>query len=494
MEEIARQKLIELFHAHGPTVIEDHRRCEGLLRDYLGAQSRELNLFIMVLREGIAENLLAEVTHQQGKNGTQQLFRNVLPTALVISVCVQRCVENLSITPEASRWAVESWAMALNYLSPDHSSVKLTPGVANLFDIQPDEPLIPPTILTVAQQGQGDFGTIGKAIKAAPPGARIIIKPGHYQEMLVLNKDVEIIGDGRLEEIVIENKTCVENTCDVVKIQNITLSGSLILEKGELILSGCDIGEVLAVTGESAQLTVHNSKLNILDAARGRLSLEECVIRAVNFSDHFGLHPSQGTLISFPQYMSLQPVSSLHGEATNLVFQAEKCMVGSVSIAKGNPYFSNCAFLAASASMYSQPHYYPLVKITNGGAGVFENCDLLGHEQGSTIAILGEGNPVFRHCAVHHSSGIGAIGMFFGEDTEGLVEECEISNCGYGIEIAHGSSPTIRASKITHNSEYGILIHDHGSGLIEDCDLSNNKLGATKIEPHSFAEKSHNKE
>jgi hypothetical protein len=239
---------------------------------------------------------------------------------------------------------------------------------------------------------------------------------------------------------------------------------------------------------------VQNSKINILDAARGRLSLEECVIRAANFSDHFGMRPSQSSLISSHNYMSYQPMSSVRSESSNLVFQAEKCMVGSVSIAKGNPYFSNCAFLAASASMYSQPHYYPLVKITNSGAGVFENCDLLGYEQGSTIVILGDGNPVFRHCAVQHSSGSGTIGMFFGEDTEGLVEECEISNCGYGIEIAHGSSPTIRASKITHNSEYGILIHDHGSGLIEDCDLSNNKLGAYKIEPHSFAEKSHNKE
>jgi hypothetical protein len=51
----------------------------------------------------------------------------------------------------------------------------------------------PPTHVVDAFQ-RGDFATIGAAIKAARPGDRILVRPGLYQEGLVVDKPLEILG------------------------------------------------------------------------------------------------------------------------------------------------------------------------------------------------------------------------------------------------------------------------------------------------------------
>jgi F-box protein 11 len=52
--------------------------------------------------------------------------------------------------------------------------------------------------------GRGDHTTISEAIRAASPGDRILVRPGLYQEGLVLNKPLEIIGDGARADIVVQ--------------------------------------------------------------------------------------------------------------------------------------------------------------------------------------------------------------------------------------------------------------------------------------------------
>ena len=49
--------------------------------------------------------------------------------------------------------------------------------------------------LVVAKKG-GDFDSIQAAIDAAPAGARILIRPGTYREAVMLDKPLEIFGEG----------------------------------------------------------------------------------------------------------------------------------------------------------------------------------------------------------------------------------------------------------------------------------------------------------
>ena len=58
----------------------------------------------------------------------------------------------------------------------------------------------PPTHVVDAWQ-RGDFSTVGAAVKAASPGDRIVVRAGLYEEGLVVDKPLEILGDGPVAEI-----------------------------------------------------------------------------------------------------------------------------------------------------------------------------------------------------------------------------------------------------------------------------------------------------
>ena len=61
----------------------------------------------------------------------------------------------------------------------------------------------PPTRI-VDPMGRADHITISEAIREANSGDRILVRPGLYQEGLVIDKPLEIIGDGDLEDIVVQ--------------------------------------------------------------------------------------------------------------------------------------------------------------------------------------------------------------------------------------------------------------------------------------------------
>lgn len=72
-------------------------------------------------------------------------------------------------------------------------------GIAGQRLLAADDPII------VDQSGGGDFITITDAVDAAQDGAIIIIKPGRYPEnVVVMDKDLTIRGDGDRDDIVIE--------------------------------------------------------------------------------------------------------------------------------------------------------------------------------------------------------------------------------------------------------------------------------------------------
>jgi F-box protein 11 len=58
----------------------------------------------------------------------------------------------------------------------------------------------PSTHVVDAYQG-GHFTSVSAAIKAAKPGDRILVRPGRYEESLVVDKPLEITGDGPLANI-----------------------------------------------------------------------------------------------------------------------------------------------------------------------------------------------------------------------------------------------------------------------------------------------------
>jgi F-box protein 11 len=108
----------------------------------------------------------------------------------------------------------------------------------------------PPTRV-VDVWGHGDYATVGAAVAAAKAGDRILVRPGSYTEALVVDKPLEIMGDGPLGGI----ELCARGAEVLVFKANIGLVANLTLRQtggtgdwyavnitqGRLDLEDCDI-------------------------------------------------------------------------------------------------------------------------------------------------------------------------------------------------------------------------------------------------------------
>src|SRR5438552_17912355 len=84
----------------------------------------------------------------------------------------------------------------------------------------------PPTIV-VSKPRRGQSTSRADALRAAPAGARIVVQPGIYNEALVLDRFVEIAGDGKPADIVVQSaeSCCLTMRTDQAIVRGLTLRG-----------------------------------------------------------------------------------------------------------------------------------------------------------------------------------------------------------------------------------------------------------------------------
>src|SRR6266508_1890242 len=107
MDTKIEKVFIEILETYGLDVINNSRKCEGLLRDLCGESKREINLLIFSLKEGIPFDFLNE----QGQ----------IPTELLTNRLVKRLVDNLALEELAAKWAVSCCLYALKQVNTKKS-------------------------------------------------------------------------------------------------------------------------------------------------------------------------------------------------------------------------------------------------------------------------------------------------------------------------------------------------------------------------------------
>jgi len=103
MNDLPRHTLSRIILEHGRAICDAPKRVEALLRDLCGAHRREINIIIGALEERVAADLLAA--------------RGTVPRDALLARLAARLRDNLAYTPEAARWGVETWALALGTIS-----------------------------------------------------------------------------------------------------------------------------------------------------------------------------------------------------------------------------------------------------------------------------------------------------------------------------------------------------------------------------------------
>lgn len=143
--------------------------------------------------------------------------------------------------------------------------------------------------IRVAKRAGADFASLTEAIRAALPGARIEVEPGLYEEALVVDKEVEIIGLGHASEVIVEaaGATCLLLQTDRAAIRNLTLRGrapesgsrfhTVNIPVGRVLIEDCQI-----VSQGLACINTHGP--GVYPTLR-RLMLRNAVERALVFYD-----------------------------------------------------------------------------------------------------------------------------------------------------------------------------------------------------------------
>ena len=133
-----------------------------------------------------------------------------------------------------------------------------------------------PTFVVDAGALWGAYATIGEAIRASVvPGTLITVKPGIYREALVIDRVVEIVGEGDRARIVVEatDTDAVTVTADRAAVRNLTVravgsgdtSGAVWVKQGRVVIEACDltsaIGAVVYITGKDSAPVIRDCQI-----------------------------------------------------------------------------------------------------------------------------------------------------------------------------------------------------------------------------------------
>jgi parallel beta-helix repeat protein len=301
----------------------------------------------------------------------------------------------------------------------------------------------PPTHVVDAYQ-RGHFATVSAAIAGAKPGDRILVRPGLYEESLLMDKPLEIIGDGPVEDIEIRGRgtSVLIFQASIGRVANLTLrqvgdeNTAVRIAQGRLDLEGCDI---------SSQ---SGSCVAIWDSADPRLRRNKI---------HDGRY--HGVVIYDGGLGTLEDNEIIGNAKSNVAITSG-----------GNPVLRRNRMITSKECG---------VVIADTGLGTLEDNEISDNGR-EGVAISTSSNPVLRRNQIHDNKSDGA---YVAENGLGALEDNDITgNRQTGVRITGGGNPTVRSNRINRNANYAVSIYDGGKGVIEDNDLTGNRPGAWRID------------
>jgi parallel beta-helix repeat protein len=379
--------------------------------------------------------------------------------------------------------------------SPEPSSSSANASAADSASTSPPDLEQPYPTFVVASKGYAHFKTIGDAIMQAQPGTRIIVHPGTYKEGLLLDKHVEIIGDGPRDKIIIEStgSHTVQMQTAYALLRGVTLHArsstkntthvAVDIPQGRLVIEDCAISSetqtCVAIHGAKTnpvlwRCTIHKSiGTGIVISQQASGIIEECDI-AHNSIAGIGILQASNPLIRRCTIHHNQQDGIAMSEKSNGT--VEDCDIhtnerAGITIKQAStPFIRSC-------TIHDQVKGYG-ISIHDHGEGVIEECTIFGNMEAG-IGISQEGNPFIYRCQIHHEKQRGMVIM---DNSLGTIQECDIhNNTRMGIGVGKYAQPTIRKCTIHACGQVGIFVWDNGGGTIESCTITENGQAGIEI-------------
>jgi parallel beta-helix repeat protein len=417
----------------------------------------------MALEEGVGHDLVNVQTN--------------MPRATLRARLVKRLVDNLAMSEEAADWAVNSWGLALGVVSEEElkfsdvqelEKTRLNvspPENHNSPQIQnqqkPQSPAAAGGVFIVSANNDGHFISLAEAIKTAKNGEKILVRPGLYEESLVINKQIEIVGDGAVKEIVIRSRdsSCVNLQDDRAIVRNLTLQCSagqagrevfgVDVAGGEMVLENC------AITSDSLACIGVRGKT-------AKVEVSKCLIYDGADSGIYFLDSASGKIEGCEIYQNNR--------------------AGVVITQNANPTFRKCRIFNGGNAGFL---------VYQNGLGTIDDCEIFGHKDVG-VAVASGGSPVLRGCSIYNSNN---SGVNVRDGGRALLEDCSIyENAGAGLTVDGASVAAVQSSRINRNGKVAVRVKGGSSVRVENSDLRGNLLATWETEHGVFVENNNNLE
>ncbi|GHB06847.1 right-handed parallel beta-helix repeat-containing protein [Streptomyces termitum] len=295
-------------------------------------------------------------------------------------------------------------------------------------------------VLTVSAEAQSDrpapggpYRTIGAALEAARGGAVISVRPGRYEENLVITKMVTITAEdpNGTVRIVPPRGTVVQVVAEAVQLTGLVLQGrddelpAVDVPRGQAALQDCEV--------------VGNAWTAVLTRQQGSLAMRGC--RVTNPGGAGIVETSTGT--------SVIDGCVVEHLGTSAVVIGERA----------NPTFRNCVLRDARGNG---------VCANGEGRGLIEDCEISATDK---PAIALEQNSATR--VVRTSVRDCLLGVYVSSKERVVLEECSVSSTKvHGIALAEGTDPLLSRCRVSRTKGNGIHVTGRSRGAFEDCEVT----------------------
>jgi len=349
--------------------------------------------------------------------------------------------------------------------------------------------------LVVGKGGHANCLSLRVALRQAEPGGQILVQPGVYRESLLVDKDVEILGEGSAAEIILESTKgpCLQIRTPDCTIQGLTLrkasaesdeSPMILIQSGKTVLRNCSIlspdGPALLLEGSGTQGMAEGCSFG----GGGRLGVE---IRSGTTFAAVGCqwegHRRLGLLVGNAASATLSQAVFRHGEGAAIIVKShgqarlEDCVIENY-LAGGVEVESEARANLSRCRIHGS-HYAGLLAQEKAQA-ILEDCEISGQES-SAVHVVQGASVQLRRCRLHHNQGFGFSVMNRGL---GTLDDCEISqNHHPGILIHSGGTAQLKNCRLYEGESLGIVCAPRGRGVLEGCEIYGNAQSGAKVEP-----------
>jgi parallel beta-helix repeat protein len=288
---------------------------------------------------------------------------------------------------------------------------------------------------------RGPYYKLAEAIAAADAGDRILVRPGTYEERVVLDKALEIINEGKTDEVIIQanGANALAFRTERGRVVNITLR-----QRG-------------------------GGNYSAVDIAQGRLHLEDCHIESDSLAG-IAVHGTKTDPVIRNNRISRCLKSGV------VVFDGARATLEKNDIAENNAFGVVIRDGANPVLRSNLIHGNELGGVSvDGGMGRIED-NTISDNRGEGVLVANEANPDLQRNKIF---GNGRAGIYVYDRGASTVCDNKIfDNHNSGIAIRTEANPIIQKNLISGNNGKGVWCSDRAAGVVENNDLRKNNFGA----------------